>query len=55
MWSGQFPYLATSPDGIIHLGNTKFGILEVKCLYKQHNSFIEVGTLLSVYQNVQKI
>ena len=41
--SVQFPYLATSPDGIIHLGDTKFGVVEVKCPYKHRKSSIEVA------------
>ena len=29
--SSSFPYLATSPDGIISLDDTSFGLVEVKC------------------------
>ena len=36
--SEQFPYLATSPDGIIPLENGKFGVVEVKCPYKHHKT-----------------
>ena len=32
--SEEFPYLATTPDGIIRLQNGKFGLVEVKCPYK---------------------
>ena len=32
--SKEYPYLATSPDGIIHLMNEEFGVTEVKCPYK---------------------
>ena len=39
--SEQFPYLATSPDDIVSLGNGKFGVVEVKCLYKHHKNTIE--------------
>ena len=34
--SKEYPYLATSPDGIIHPMNEEFGVTEVKCPYKQH-------------------
>ena len=39
--SEQFPYLATSPDGIVSLRDGKFGVVEVKCLYKHHKKTIE--------------
>ena len=39
--SEQFPYLATSPDGIISFGNGKFGVVEVKCPYKHRKNSIE--------------
>ena len=41
--SERFPYLATSPDGIIHLDNGKFGLVEVKCPYKHCKNSIEVA------------
>ena len=41
--SVEFPYLATSPDGIIPLANGKFGVVEVKCPYKHRNNSIEVA------------
>ena len=40
--SEQYPYLATSPDGIIRLDNGKFGVVEVKCPYKHCKNSIEV-------------
>ena len=39
--SGQFPYLATSPDGIVSLGDGKFGVVEVKCPYKNRKNTIK--------------
>ena len=41
--SEQFPYLATSPDGIIPIGNGKFGFIEVKCPYKHRKNSVEVA------------
>ena len=41
--SEQFPYLATSPDGIIPFANGKFGVVEVKCPYKHHSNSIEMA------------
>ena len=41
--SEQYPYLATSPDGIIRLDNGKFGVVEVKCPYKHRKNSIEVA------------
>ena len=41
--SEQFPYLATSPDGIIPLGSGKFGVVEAKCPYKHRKNSIEVA------------
>lgn len=38
--SEEYPYLATSPDGIIHLMNGEFGVIEVKCPYKHHEHTI---------------
>ena len=40
-FSEQFPYLATSPDGIVSLGDGKFGVAEIKCLYKHRKNTIE--------------
>ena len=39
--SSSFPYLATSPDGIISLDDTSFGLVEVKCPFKHRKSTIE--------------
>ena len=39
--SSSFPYLATSPDGIISLDDTSFGLVEVKCPFKHGKSTIE--------------
>ena len=39
--SSSFPYLATSPDGIISLDDTSFGLVEVKCPFKHWKSTIE--------------
>ena len=39
--SVEHPFLATSPDGIILLGNEEFSIIEVKCPYKHRDSYIE--------------
>ena len=36
----EYPYLATSPDGIIHLTNEEFGVIEVKCPYKHREHTI---------------
>ena len=41
--SVEYPFLATSPDGIIYLGNEEFGIVEVKCPYKHRDSSIELA------------
>ena len=42
--SEDFPYLATTPDGIIQLENAgKFAVLEVKCPYKHRQNLIEVA------------
>ena len=46
MWSFlsvEYPYLASSPDGSILVGNGKFGLVEVKCPYKHLKSSIEVA------------
>ena len=40
----DYPFLATSPDGVIHLRNREFGIMEVKCPYIKHrDSSIEMA------------
>ena len=41
--SVDYPFLATSPDGVIWLRNEKFGIVEVKCPYKHHDNSIEMA------------
>ena len=41
--SVDYPFLATSPDGIIRLGNQEFGIVEVECPYKHRDSSIELA------------
>ena len=41
--SVDYPFLATSPDGVIWLGNEEFGIVEVKCPYKHRDSSIEMA------------
>jgi len=38
----EFPYLATSPDGVITIDNGRFGVIEVKYPFKHHNNSIEV-------------
>ena len=40
--SEEFPYLATSPDGVITIDNERFGVIEVKCAFKHCNSSIKV-------------
>ena len=40
--SVDYPFLATSPDGVIWLRNEKFGIIEVKCPYKHCDNSIEM-------------
>lgn len=37
----DYRFLATSPDSIILLDNEKFGIVEVKCPYKDRDNSIE--------------
>ena len=39
--SSSFPYLATSPDGIISLDDASFGLVEVKSPFKHPKSTIE--------------
>ena len=39
----DYPFLATSPDGIIKLGSQEFGIVEVKCPYKHRDSSIQLA------------
>jgi len=41
--SVDYPFLTTSPDGVIHLRNEEFGIMEVKCPYKHCDSSIEMA------------
>ena len=41
--SVDYPFLATSPDGVIWLRNEKFGIVEVKCPYKHRDNSIEIA------------
>ena len=36
--SSSFPYQATSPDGIISLDDTSFGLIEVKCPFKHQKA-----------------
>jgi len=38
--SKSYPYLATSPDGLISVG-TELGLVEVKCPFKHRESTIE--------------
>jgi len=38
--STDYPYLSTSPDGIIPLSASSFGLIEVKCPFKHKNSKI---------------
>ena len=35
--SEKYPYLATSPDGIVYLTNEEFSVVEVKCPYKHRD------------------
>ena len=39
--SEQLPYLATSPDGLVSLGDGKFGVVEVKFPYKHRKNTIK--------------
>ena len=41
--SEEFPYLATSPHGVITNDNERFGLIEVKCPYKHRNNLIKVA------------
>ena len=36
--SEEFPYLATSPDGVISIDNERFGVIEVKCPFKHRKN-----------------
>ena len=38
--SKEYPYLATSPDGIFHLTDEEFSVIEIKCPYKHRDSTI---------------
>ena len=38
--SKEYPYLATSPDGIFHLTDDEFSVIEVKCPYKHCDNTI---------------
>lgn len=38
--SEEYPYLSTSCDGVVHLVNEKFAVVEVKCPYKHHDHTI---------------
>lgn len=39
--SKEFPYLATSPDGVISIDSERFGVIEVKCPFKHCKNSIE--------------
>ena len=43
MWlflNTEFPFLGTSPDGIMYIGDYKIGLVEVTCPYKYHHGSI---------------
>ena len=39
--SEEFPYLATSPDGVISIDNERFGVIEVKCLLSTEKTLLK--------------
>ena len=38
--STRYAFLGASPDGLVHIGDGKFALVEVKCPYKHRNSVI---------------
>ena len=39
------PYLAASPDGLIHCKDGSLKLIEVNCLFKHHESMIACGCM----------